>query len=78
MAEHVGPVFTARHRTRCAACDEPIEPGQDARASGDGGWIHADDDYEPAVETRTRRPDRPVCTRCFMVPASNGVCGCDR
>lgn len=71
-----GIIFAARFRSRCPACDETIEPGTDARASGDGGWIHADCDYQPGMEPRTR-PDMPVCTRCWMVPAANGVCGCD-
>ena len=77
VAEEIGSVFVARFTTRCASCEEPIEPGDDARASGHGGWIHADCDPPEPVEVRTRRPDRPACTRCFMVPAANGVCGCD-
>jgi hypothetical protein len=37
-----GPVFTAEYRTECESCEDPIEPGEDARADGCGGWIHAD------------------------------------
>lgn len=38
----LGPVFTANHETECESCDEPIVPGEYARADGRGGWIHAD------------------------------------
>jgi len=72
----VADVFTARFRSRCAACDETIEPGADARASGHGGWLHADCDQPEQAEHRPR-PTPPACGRCFQIPAANGVCGCD-
>lgn len=70
-------VFTARFRSRCADCDETIEPGTDARASGHGGWVHADCDPPEPTEVRPERPAAPACGRCFQLPAANGVCGCD-
>jgi len=38
-----GPVFTASYMTDCESCEEPIMAGEDCRADGYGGWIHADD-----------------------------------
>jgi hypothetical protein len=38
----LGPIFTATYESECESCDEPIVPGEDARADGRGGWIHAD------------------------------------
>lgn len=38
----LGPIFTATYETECEACEDPIVPGEDARADGHGGWIHAD------------------------------------
>lgn len=68
-------VFTARFRSRCPACEEPIEPGTDARASDTGSWVHADcDDPE---QQAVARPERAPCDRCWLVPSVTGVCGCD-
>jgi len=41
-----GPVFTAVFESDDACCGEGIEPGEDIRAGGHGGWIHADDTCE--------------------------------
>jgi hypothetical protein len=38
----LGPIFTATYETECESCEEGIQPGEDARADGHGGWIHAD------------------------------------
>ncbi len=40
-ATELGPWFAARHTTEdgCASCDETIFPGDQIRASGDGGWL---------------------------------------
>jgi hypothetical protein len=35
-----------------------------------------DRDHTPTTMPRGKTA-RDVCTRCFMVPASNGVCGCE-
>ena len=37
-----GPVFVAEHESDDACCGEGIVPGEDIRADGHGGWIHAD------------------------------------
>lgn len=72
--DRLGPIFTARHHSRCDACDNPIMPGDDARACPPGGWIHADCDPPEPVAAR---PSAPACGQCFQIRASNGVCGCD-
>jgi hypothetical protein len=42
-----GPVFVAQlHNTLCSGCSDYVEPGEDIRADGLGGWVHADDDCE--------------------------------
>lgn len=38
----LGSIFTAEHESAGACCDEGIVPGEDIRADGRGGWIHAD------------------------------------
>jgi hypothetical protein len=41
------PVFTAQlHNTLCSGCHDYVEIGEDIRADGLGGWVHADDDCE--------------------------------
>lgn len=42
----LGPVFAATFESEDACCGEGIEPGEDIRADGQGGWIHADDQCE--------------------------------
>jgi hypothetical protein len=42
-----GPVFAAQFdNTLCSGCSDYVEPGEDIRADGLGGWVHADDDCE--------------------------------
>jgi hypothetical protein len=68
----LGPIFTATYETDCESCDDPIVPGEDARANGVGSWIHADDQCE-AIATAlrsTRTPSRQIpCSRCFTYHA---------
>lgn len=42
----LGPIFMATYGGICAACGDNIVKGEDTRADGQGGWIHADDDCE--------------------------------
>lgn len=37
----LGPVIEATYNGTCNACGWEIETGQDIRADGEGGWIHA-------------------------------------
>lgn len=69
-----GPIFTATYESDDACCGEGIQPGEDIRADGSGGWIHADDSCEaiagPARGRRERQmPQQPVCSRCFCAHA---------
>lgn len=41
-----GPIFMATFPGTCSACDDLIYQGEDIRADGSGGWIHADDGCE--------------------------------
>ncbi len=67
-----GPVFAATHETDSACCEDLILPGEDARADGRGGWIHADDSCEAiAAGTDLETSRTPVavmspvpCSRC--------------
>jgi len=45
-ASPFGPVFAATFESEDACCGEGILPGEDIRADGQGGWIHADDGCE--------------------------------
>lgn len=45
-APRFGPIFMATYDGECAACDGLIVAGEDIRADGRGGWIHADDQCE--------------------------------
>jgi hypothetical protein len=42
----LGPIFMATYETDDACCGQGIQPGEDIRADGRGGWIHADDGCE--------------------------------
>lgn len=42
----LGPVFMATYDCEDACCGEGIVVGEDIRADGSGGWIHADDGCE--------------------------------
>lgn len=45
-ASRLGPVFMAEFESEDSCCGEGIVPGEDIRADGHGGWIHADDTCE--------------------------------
>lgn len=68
-----GPIFTAAHESDCASCAYPIEPGEDARSDGQGGWIHADDDCEAIAGVTRARPQETTCSRCFCIHAGECV-----
>jgi hypothetical protein len=45
-----GPVFMAQYdNTLCSGCHDYVELGEDIRADGLGGWVHADDMCEELV-----------------------------
>jgi hypothetical protein len=46
----LGRVFMAQHESEDSCCGEGIVPGEDIRADGQGGWIHADDSCERMVQ----------------------------
>ena len=60
--------FEARFPGRCGVCDGRIHPGDQATCVEDE-IAHA------TCPTPTVLAD--PCSRCFMVPAANGACGCD-
>lgn len=61
--------FTAKYYGICGVCDEPIRP-EDECAYSDDVIVHA--------ECPVQREPQPVCDRCFMETAVNGLCGCDQ
>ncbi len=60
--------FTARFVSRCGLCDETIREG-DACTWADDEVVHL------TCPTPVAMAD--PCSGCFMVPATNGECGCD-
>lgn len=60
--------FPARYPGSCGVCDEPIRPGDEA--------TYVEDEIAHATCPTPVAMAEP-CPRCFMVPANNGVCGCD-
>lgn len=64
--------FAARFRSGCLACGETIHEREDVKWA-DGNVIHAD----CLILDESSRPVPPTCPKCFMVPAANGLCGCD-
>jgi hypothetical protein len=68
----LGPIFVATYESGCAACLDTIQPGEDARSDGHGGWIHADDQCE-AIATAVRPTNVPrrqtPCPQCFTIHA---------
>jgi hypothetical protein len=60
--------FEARYPGRCGICDERIHVGDEV------GYV--DDEIAHAKCPHPTALAEP-CPRCFMVPAANGVCGCD-
>ena len=85
--------FPAKYNGRCLGCDEGISIGEDvSRVDTDQGRVtvhttHVEDGemHVEIRESRTTPADtmprgktvRDRCDRCFMVPASNGICGCE-
>jgi len=64
--------FKARYHSGCLCCEGHISPEDDVKWA-DGEVIHAECD----IFRDDRRPVSPACPKCFMVPATNGACGCD-
>lgn len=63
----LGPVFTATYTTESTCCGEMIRPGDEARADGSGGWIHAVPECEkPGVSVAMVVT---ICSSCFCVHA---------
>ena len=46
LGREFGPVFMATYESDDDCCGEGIVAGEDIRADGRGGWIHADDNCE--------------------------------
>lgn len=42
----LGPVLMAQFESEDSCCGDGIMPGEDIRADGEGGWIHAREDCE--------------------------------
>jgi hypothetical protein len=66
----MGPVFMASYESDCPSCDEPILPGEDIRADGRGGYIHADTMCEKVSREGGLSSPRKIlgpgaCPRCF-------------
>lgn len=73
-AEHPlgwGPIFTAGHHSEDACCGDGIVPGEDIRADGSGGWIHAHDQCEKLAAGTLTEKDLQIsaCSRCFITHA---------
>lgn len=64
--------FEAKYNSGCLACEGWIRPGDWVKWA-DGDVIHAECD----VYTDDMRPAPAACPKCFIVPALNGICGCD-
>lgn len=68
QVDRFGPVFVATYEGDCASCADPIVPGEDIRADGRGGWIHADDQCERVAAEVSSFGHRPVaCPACWTV-----------
>jgi hypothetical protein len=69
----LGPIFTATYESDSACCGEMIMPGEDARADGRGGWIHADTSCEAIVRAVATGSDDlaagRLCPQCFCFHA---------
>lgn len=61
--------FEAMYPGTCAVCDGAIKVGQLATFTVMDEIAHV---ICPEVA-----PPKPPCDKCFMVPAANGLCGCD-
>jgi len=62
----VSRTFTARYPGRCAACDDPIEPGEALRYDPDEQVVHADCDRPTPATAATRRVPAAVCPTCHL------------
>lgn len=60
--------FEAKYGGRCGVCDEAIRAGDRA--------AYIQDEIAHA-ECPTPIAMTDPCMQCFMVPATNGSCGCD-
>jgi hypothetical protein len=67
----LGPIFTATYESDSSCCGEPIQPGEDIRADGSGGWIHADDVCERTIRVPVpdARASGRLCPLCFCFHA---------
>jgi hypothetical protein len=64
----LGPIFTAGHHSEDTCCGDGIVPGEDIRADGAGGWIHADDQCEKLAARQSASGGRAIaCPSCFMI-----------
>ena len=59
--------FEARYPGRCGVCDGGIRVG-DLATYVDDEIAHSACPQETVLA--------PPCSQCFLVPASNGMCGC--
>lgn len=69
--------FKAKYDGWCTECHEPIREG-DRLEFSDDGVVH--EECLPEAEVAKYRAlgvERPICPRCFTIPAANGACGCD-
>lgn len=81
--------FPALFDGRCSGCGSPFERGSMVFYSAEEGILLLDsccgEDVQLPEERRATEPDvmprgktkKDRCNKCFQVPASNGVCGCD-
>ena len=81
-------MFTAQYAGRCAACDDPIRPGDLCAYSDDlAGYVGdaccggVSDTVTPERVTPARvmprgRTVADACPECFQIPSNNGTCGC--
>jgi hypothetical protein len=81
--------FPASFPGRCGVCGEIYGPGDEVYFSMPEDILTGWECCGEADEPRAEREKVPVpvmprgktakdkCPRCFQVPASNGVCGCD-
>lgn len=68
-------VFEAQYPGVCGVCDERIVPGDRC------AYIDDDSRAVGVVIAHVHCPQPVVladpCSKCFMIPAANGTCGCD-
>ena len=72
FGRELGPIVTATFESDATCCGDLIVPGEDIRADGEGGWIHADDVCERTLTMPQKSDDRAagrVCPLCFCLHA---------